>query len=158
MESFGQYLEQQEFVEFVSNAFGGQAGTVSPAQKPWSAKKGEVIAMWEKLLPDIPIIMTPMKQVRPGEESSSYGEDGIRLSGSWNFIAGVMSRLKELLIYENPSTKLRLIFRGVDSTIKDARPDRPSFVFYVNLQPRKKSTKRVHHAAGQKATLQPKRP
>lgn len=140
---FKEWLEQIEFVDFACNVF-NESGIVSGqplsaqtgTNKPWSAKKDEILALWKQMMPDLPIIMQPMKKGTSGEHSS-YGEDGIRITGSWQFIAGVLSRLKEIVGYENPESKLRLVFKGIDSN-RDARPDRQSYVFYVNLQPRSK--------------------
>ena len=65
-------------------------------------------------------------------EKSSYGEDGVRITGSWSFIASILSRLKDLLQFENPKTKLRLSFKGVDN-----QQGKQSFAFYSNLETRK---------------------
>jgi hypothetical protein len=109
-------------------------------QKPWSAKKPEILQIWKNLRQDTPIIMTPVVEKPDSPTStgnSSYGEDGVRITGSWNFITAVMARLKELVWYENPQQKLRLIFRGIDRN-RGSRPDRQSFVFYCNLEGRSK--------------------
>jgi len=134
MQSFKTWFEQEEFVEFVNNSMNQQP--VAKA-KPWSAKKDEILHMWQQMRPDAPIIMTPMAPSMPGAGHSSYGEDGVRITGSYNFIAGVLGKLKSLMSYENPGMKLRLVFRAVDSN-KVSRPDRQAYVFYVNLQPRSK--------------------
>lgn len=142
---FKEWLEQTEFVEFAQHVFEGgivsgqpvAAGTSS--KKLWSAKKEEILNLWQKMMPDLPIIMTPMAKNTTGGEHSSYGEDGIRITGSWQFISGVLSRLKEIIGYENPETRLRLVFKGVDSN-RNTRHDRQSYVFYVNLQPRSKGS------------------
>ena len=141
--TFKEWLEQQEFVEFVQHVFeggivSGQPGMGQSMNKPWSGKKDEVIQLWKKMMPNLPIVMEPMTK-KPDGGTSSYGEDGVRVTGSWQFIAGVLSRLKEIIGYENPTTKLRLVFKGIDSN-RNARPDRRSYVFYVNLQPRSKGT------------------
>lgn len=141
MNNFKSFVEQTEFVEFVLNEF------MTPAQpmnkvKVWSAKKPEIIQMWQNLRPNTPIIMTPMANSLGGEHSS-YGEDGIRVTGSWNFISSVIARLKELMNYENPQQKLRLVFRGVDKTSKGSRPDRQSYVFYCNLEGREASKPKI---------------
>lgn len=143
MDSFKAFVEQVDFVDQVINEFNGvpstQAAAVQPAQKikPWSAKKPEVMQMWQNLRADTPIIMTPVldNPFDSGKDHSTYGEDGIRITGSWYFISSVLSRLKEILGYENPQTKLRLIFRGIDK-MRGGRPDRQSYVFYVNLEKR----------------------
>jgi hypothetical protein len=133
MAAFRDYIEQHDFVEFVLNEFDGQIQA-----KPWSAKKPEIMQMWGNLRQDSPIYMTPISKGMPGQiqgSGHSYGEDGIRVTGSWPFIASVLGRMKEILAYENPQTKLRLIFRGVDQS-RSANPDRQTFVFYVNLEER----------------------
>lgn len=135
MGSFKEFFEQQEFVEFVQSAVNSSAGRVP--QQNWSAKKAEIMDIWQKLRPDLPIYIQPMKDAAKGGPSkSSYGEDGIRITGSWPFIASVLSRLKDALPYENDNTKLKLVFRGVDGS--KANPDRQTFAFYLNLQNRSK--------------------
>jgi hypothetical protein len=140
MAVFREFIDRHDFVEQVLNEFdkGGDAvpeRQASPISgKVWSGKKADILDMWHKLRPDIPLIITPMDT---DADKDSYGEDGIRITGTWNFIAGVLARLKDLLGYENPETKLRLVFRGIESQ-HDARPDRNSFVFYLNLDRRSK--------------------
>lgn len=153
MDSFKGFIEQQEFVEFVEQQFAAApvATPVEPVQqvandKPWSAKKSEILQYWKNLRGDIPIVLTPMTKTS-GDHYQSYGEDGIRITGSWQFISSVLSRIKEILAYENPQTKLRLVFRGVDK--EHSRPDRQTFVFYVNLQ------QREHGKRGRSDTLGP---
>jgi hypothetical protein len=142
MGSFRHFLEQQQVVEFVQEAFDAPSeGPIHPtvgvpvkqhaAGKPWSATKDEIMAMWRNLR-YMPIRITPMDKDR---DSDTYGEDGIRITGTFPFISSVIARLKDMLSLENPHTKLRLVFRGIDKS-RDARPDRQSYVFYVNLERR----------------------
>lgn len=134
MATFREFFEEQNFVEFVINEFDG-VGTLQTDSKPWSAKKPEILQMWRNLRPDQPIYMTPMTK-NPGGENHSYGEDGVRITGSWHFISSVMGRIKDLMAYENPSSRLRLVFRGVDKDKGD--PNKVSYVFYVNTENRSK--------------------
>lgn len=105
MSSFKVFVERTEFIEYILNEFNGvpsvqaqpttvaPAATVQPAQKikPWSAKKPEIMQMWQNLRTDTPIIMTPIADKQPGEtEHSTYGEDGIRITGSWHFISATL--------------------------------------------------------------------
>lgn len=132
---FRDYVQHDEFVEKLLNEFQSPSGgSQYNNTKPWSAKKDEIMAMWQKMRPDMPIIVTPMVQKADGS-TQSYGEDGIRITGSFSFISSVLGRLKEILYYENPQTKLRLILRGIDKT-RDTRPDRNSYVFYLNVERR----------------------
>lgn len=141
MDSFKNFFETTEFVKFIFNEFDGAAMSAPSFQsggdpkKVWSAKKADILQMWKGLKPDLPIILTPMSEKPEGSEKTSYGEDGIRITGSAQFISAVLGRLKEIIGYENPQTKLRLVFRGVDQD-RQARPDRQSFVFYINLEQR----------------------
>lgn len=140
---FKAFVEQQEFVDFVLNEINVPSTQAAPSAitmnpqpvKVWSAKKPEIIQMWQNLRPDVPIIMTPIMDTPGKSDHSTYGEDGIRVTGSWNFISAVMSRLKQIIAYENPQHKLRLVFRGIDQT-KNPRTDRQSYVFYCNLEGR----------------------
>lgn len=136
MESFKEFLEQQEFVDFLLNEF-DNVQVQQSAVKPWSAKKPEILQMWRNLRPNLPIYIDPIS--KSGDVgSSSYGEDGIRISGSRNFIAGVLSRLKEILAYENPHSKLRLVFRSADSKDGSFHSEKQNYVFYINVEERGK--------------------
>jgi len=138
MNSFKKFLENYEFTDRIILEFNSiSAGT--PVQKPWSAKKSEIMQMWRNFRPDIPILIQPLQEKPKGSNRTNYGEDGIRITGSFNFISSVLSRLKEIISYENPETKLRLVFRGIDRN--KSRPDRQSFAFYVNVENRGKGRK-----------------
>ena len=128
MKSFKSYIEEQFFVEFIINEFNQQS------DHKWKAKKQEIIDSWKGLRSDVPIYMTPLSPQTGEEDNKSYGEDGIRISGSWQFIASVLGRIKDLLQYENDETRLRLVFKGVDK----GDENKQTFVFYVNTEERKK--------------------
>lgn len=130
MLGFKDFFEEQDFVKFVLNEFDNHQPQLGQEVKPWSAKKVEIIGTWRNLRPDVPILMTPISK-KTGEGAETYGEDGIRISGSWPFISSVLGKLKELLAYENPHSKLRLVFRSVDTN-----PARKSYIFYINLETR----------------------
>jgi hypothetical protein len=139
--NFKTFLEQQQFIGLVQEQFASPGKPmVQNPNKPWSAKKSQILNYWRNLRGDIPIMITPMKDKGDGHYQS-YGEDGVRVSGSWEFISAVLGRLKEILAYENPQTKLRLVFRGMDRA--HARPDKQTFVFYVNLEQRQKPMKGI---------------
>lgn len=131
MAAFRDFVEQENFVEFVMNEF---AGAPQTGAKPWSAKKPEILQIWRNVQPNLPIYMTPITKKTGDGGTQSYGEDGIRITGSWNFIASVMGRVKDLMAYENPQMKLRLVLRGVDKSHGD--PSKVSYVFYVNAEHR----------------------
>lgn len=139
MMNFKEFVEQQCFVEFIQESFNApQVAATSGVRKPWSASKKEILDIWGKMRPNLPIYITPMDDAPPAGGSrirSNYDEDGIRITGSWAFISSILGRLKELLQFENPSTKLRLVFRGIDAN-HHATPNKQAYVFYLNLQNR----------------------
>jgi hypothetical protein len=135
MASFKSYIDQELFVEFAQQAF--TAGGEAPAPlkpKPLSATKDEIMDIWKKLRPDLPLVVTPLSDTPSlSGEKSTYGEDGVRITGSWPFIAGVLGRLKDFLTQESPQSKLKLVFRGIDN---QANPQNQSYAFYVNVERR----------------------
>lgn len=139
MESFRSFVEHRDHAERIIAEFNGvpsvQATPQAHKVKAWSAKKPEIMQMWQNMRPDTPITMMPIMDAPAGQEHSSYGEDGVRVTGSWYFISSVMARLKEILHYENPQHRLRLVLRAVDKD-RASRPDRQSYVFYCNLEGR----------------------
>lgn len=71
-------------------------------------KRGRFINYWRSLRSDTPLYMEPIVKDHRG---TTRGEDTIRISGCAKFIASVMARLKEMILYDNDQTKLDLIFR-----------------------------------------------
>jgi hypothetical protein len=137
MQPFREYYAEQEFVDFVINEFDQPKAASQPKGMSKSATKDQIMYVWNQLQPNTPIRIQPMQPDSIGtSDNSSYGEDGIRITGSWGFIASVIAKLKELLQYENEATRLRLVFRGVDPS--RATVGKKSFVFYVNLENRQK--------------------
>lgn len=103
-------------------------------KKLWSAKKDQIFDIWKTLHPEQPIVMTPMSKGM-GTGKRSYGEDGIRITGTWDYILSIIARLKDLMSYENNQQRLRLIFKGIDPS-KNPHPNVPVYVFYINLENR----------------------
>lgn len=112
----------------------GEKGVKDPEIRPklWSATKKEIIDWWTKLKSDQPIIANPIPYEKEG---STYGWDGIRITGSKEFVASVMSRFKDFIYQENPATKLNLVFRQVEDK-NTQTPDGNRFVFYANVAKR----------------------
>ena len=50
---------------------------------------------WLRENADTPIYMTPIAKTGIIGKKS-YGEDGIRITGSWNFIASILGRIKDI--------------------------------------------------------------
>ena len=103
-------------------------------QHKWKATKDQIVQYWRTLRADTPILMRPIEYTHKG---SSYGEDGVRLTGSPQFIASVLARLKEFLNFENPTTKLALVYRETESPSQAAMgQNKTSYVFYIQARER----------------------
>lgn len=102
-----------------------------PPTKKWKATKAEVMAFWEKTRPDTPLMLSPIPYDHKG---STYQKDGIRVTGSREFIASTIARLKEFMAYENPQTKLMLVYRETQPAINPG--DHATYVFYLQAKQR----------------------
>lgn len=143
---FKYFIEESNFIDKTLNEFNSVTPAMQSApqkEKPWSAKKSEILQIWRNTRPDSPIILEPITEKPEASNKTNYGEDGIRITGSFNFIRSVLSRIKEILTYENPDTRLRLVLRAVDSS-KRVRPDKNSYAFYVNLEKRGKGKSNIN--------------
>ena len=109
------------------------ASDVLPTKK-WKATKAQVMEFWKKIRPDTPIVMNPIPYDHKG---STYEKDGIRVTGSKEFIASTISRLKAFIAYENPNTKLMLVYRETKPAINLG--DQATFVFYLQAKARGKN-------------------
>ena len=100
----------------------------------WRATKEEIIDYWKKLRTDTPIQISPIDYTHKG---STYGEDGIRITGNPIFIGTVLARLKEILPYENATTKLNVTYRETKSPTQSINGvGKTSYVFYVSVKDR----------------------
>ena len=107
-----------------------------PNEAKWKASKEEVIQYWKTLRPDTPIAIRPISYEHKG---STYGEDGIRITGTPQFIGSILSKLKEFLNYETQTTKLALSYRETKSpSLSAAGQSTTSFVCYIQVKERGK--------------------
>ena len=108
---------------------------VQPTVPKWKVTKPEILDYWKKLRTNTPILMKP---IDPMHKGSTYGEDGLRITGSPQFIGSVLSRLKELVNYENPYTKLSVIYRQIQphGAPSNYEPNKTSYVFYASTKKR----------------------
>lgn len=67
-------------------------------------------------------------------EGSTYSEDGIRITGSRAFIDSVLSRVKDLLAFENGETRLQVSYQ--ESTDRKTRARIDSFNCYIQVHKR----------------------
>lgn len=117
------------FKEFLS-----QQPAISVKPEKWKASKDEIINYWKSLRSDTPLMVKPIEYSHTG---STYGEDGLRITGSPQFIGTVLGRLKDFLAYETPSAKLAVTFRETESPSQTAMGHgKTSYVFYVAVRER----------------------
>lgn len=100
-------------------------------KKSWSGRKQEIIDFW-KTLPEMPLMVDPIPSAHKG---STFGEDGIRVTGSPKYIYSILARLKDFLPLESESTKLQLLFKESDR-INPNRPNKKSYAFYIQVKTR----------------------
>lgn len=108
---------------------------VAPAVKlkPWKAGKQEIVNFWKGIQTNLPFALKPIEYDHKG---STIQEDGIRITGSKEFIASVLSRLKDFMIYENPDTKLMVSYRQSPKSLTPG--NRNSYTFYLQVKQRGK--------------------
>ena len=116
---------QLHFREFV------QAGSPAPF-RGWRLEKEDAMRYWQSLKPG-PIEFDPIKT---GKRGSTFGEDGLRLTGSRRFIDSILARIKDMMQYENPNTKLNVVYRQVQYKGSETPDKSSSFVFYAQAKER----------------------
>jgi hypothetical protein len=96
--------------------------------KPWVAKKQDILSLWNSVRTDAPIQIQPVSANHTGNR---FDQDGIRITGSSQFINSVLGRLKPLLMYvDHPSLELDIKYRQI---LKRNLSDRNSFACYINV-------------------------
>lgn len=119
MMSFREWLDAKQHVK-----------TNSPL-KGWKAAKSQVMKHWTQLPPGRP--MAELRTIPYDHKGPTYSYDGLRVTGSPNFIDAVLSRLKDLLAYEGNDTHLQVIYKQqVNSRTEQPIPE--SYVFYLQVK------------------------
>lgn len=135
MKSFKTWLEEEQpqfqTPQSTPSPQGVVGGPLESPKKSWSGKKKEIITFW-KALPEMPLLVSPISSSHKG---STFAEDGIRITGSPNYIYSVLTRLKDFLPLESESTKLQLLFKESDR-INPNRPNKKSYAFYIQVKQR----------------------
>lgn len=113
---------------------GGDVGPAwertSKKGKPWKAKRADVVEFWKRLKPSLPLQVEP---IDPRHRGTRFHEDGLRITGSPEFINSILSRIKDFLQYEiNPGTKLDIEYRQIETKEGDLY-NKPVFVAYVHV-------------------------
>lgn len=93
--------------------------------------KDEIINHWQGLKENQKIDISMVAYKHTG---STYNEDGIRITGSKQFIDSVLSHLKDLLAYENSNTRLQLVYK--QSQDKNTGCPMDSYNCYIQVHER----------------------
>ena len=106
-------------------------------------RKAEMLNHWQGIEPnqDININMVPYKH-----RGSTYDQDGIRLTGSMEFIDSVLSQLKSLLQYENGSTRLQVVYK--QSTDRKTQEPIDGYNCYIQVHERGREAQIVNAMFG----------
>lgn len=94
-------------------------------------RKAELLHHWRNLADDQPLTPTP---ISARHEGSTYDCDGVRITGSREWIDAVLSHLKPLLDYENGGTRLQVNYQ--QTTDRETRQPLDSWNCYVQVRRR----------------------
>lgn len=130
---------EMNFREFLTGT-APAAPHVDTGVKMWRMDKDQAMQYWQSLRPNGPLLFDP---IEPGQKGSTFGEDGIRLTGSRKFIDSVISRFKDVMQYETPATKLNVVYRQVQYKGTQTPDKNSSFVFYAQVKKREKSPNKL---------------
>jgi len=109
-------------------------------------RKAQFLNHWNDIDPDQTI---QIQQVPYKHKGSTYDQDGIRITGSTEFIDSVLSRLKDLLAHENGNTRLQVVYK--QSTCRKTQQPIDGFNCYVQVHERGSQAKMVNAIFGQYA-------
>ena len=94
-------------------------------------KKSEILAHWRSLSRPQKLVPRPVPYRHQG---STYDQDGIRITGSRPFIDAVLSRLTDLLAFENGQTRLQVSYQP--ATDRESRHPLGSWSCYIQVRER----------------------
>ena len=114
-------------------------------RKPKTLPKKAFLEHWTHIKPDQDLIPRPVPYKHEG---STYTEDGIRITGTRQFIDSVLSNLKALLAYEAPNTRLQVVYK--QSTDKETRAPINSWNCYIQVHTRGREAQMVNALFGTK--------
>lgn len=99
-------------------------------------KKAQFLEHWRKLRDQRRGLQSPI-EIRPipyAHKGSTFAEDGIRITGSAEFIDSVLARLTDLLEHENSDTRLQTSYQ--ESTDRETGLPTGSFQCYIQVRER----------------------
>tara|TARA_Y100000310_G_C20174698_1_gene575275 strand:+ start:230 stop:553 length:324 start_codon:yes stop_codon:yes gene_type:complete len=106
-------------------------------------RKAEIMKHWQSLDAGLPITPAPVPYKHKG---STFDQDGIRITGSPEFIDSVLSTLKGVLGCENGKTRLQLAYS--QSVCKESGRKLDSFQCYVQVHDRGPQAQMVNKLFG----------
>lgn len=143
MKSFKEWRAEIKPQHDIANATSLQAPEIQSGAGGWKASKDEIIDHWHKLPPGMP--MSQMRSVPPNHQGPTYSFDGLRITGSSQWIDFVLARLKDVLNYETEEggqTRLQVIYKQIVDN-KTQQPVPESFVFYIQVRQRENAGPRL---------------
>jgi hypothetical protein len=113
-----------------------QADKTKLKNKAWKASKDEILTFWKSVTDNSPIQLKPVPYNHKG---TTIQEDGIRITGTKEFIASILSRMKELINFENNNNKLIISYRQSPKSLIPGNKE--SYMFYLQIKERGQKTK-----------------
>lgn len=110
--------------------------SITPKVKPWKAGKDEILKYWKGITGNLPIALKPIPY---DHEGTTIQEDGVRITGSKEFITSVLSRLKDFINFENPNEKLVVYYRQSPKSF--VKGNKNSYSFYLQVKERGRKMK-----------------
>lgn len=95
-----------------------------------SSKRGQFLQYWQSLA-NVPLLIQPIPKDHHG---TIKAEDGIRVAGSPQFIAAICQRLKDILLFENPNSKIDITYQ---KSANKKQNGEDSYILYVNIVSRR---------------------
>lgn len=108
-----------------------QANKQKFKNKAWKASKDEIMTFWKSISGGLPIQLKPIPYNHKG---TTIQEDGIRITGSKEFIASMLSRIKEFINFENDNNKLIISYRQSPKSLVPGNKE--SYMFYLQVKER----------------------
>lgn len=136
MKTFSEWRAEIKPQKNIANAVSLQAPEIQSGLGGWKASKEEILDHWRMMPSGMP--MGQMRSVPPNHQGPTYNFDGLRITGSSQWIDFVLARLKDVLRYETEEggqTRLQLIYKQIVDN-KTQQPVPESFVFYIQVKQR----------------------
>jgi len=114
--------------------------------KPERLTKKDALTRWVRIPKETPLPSHTMKQVPYKHRGSTYAEDGIRLTGSQQFIDSMLNLLRPLLERENATERLQLVYS--ESVDRETQRPTGSWNCYIQVHERGSEAKHFNQSYG----------